>query len=176
MTRLALQIVGRYLAVLRSDSLADDLVGAALEGLVDAVHRVSTGEAMKDHDNLRGFVTSTIHRYVSEHLERHRAVHVPGRTVRHRRQHGQDSTGPGQIALDDPRVLRFRAEHPRELEVEIKDLLEAVIQSEDERTILRLRQEGLGDADIAEQMGLSKTTVFVIRQGLEKRFLEQLYG
>lgn len=176
LTRLGLQIVGRYLAVMRSDSLADDLVGAALEGIVDAVHRVSTSEAMTDHDNLRGFVVSTIHRYISEQIEKHSMVHVPGRTMRRKRKAGADVLEPSRIDFDDPRVIRYRADYSREREFEITDLLERAIESDEEREILRLRQEGFGDQEIAEQMGLSKTTVFVIRRGLETRFLEQLYA
>jgi len=176
LTVLGLQIVGRYLAVMQSDRLADDLAGAALEGIVDAIHRVSTGEAMIEHENLRGFVVETIHRFVSEELDRVTLVRVPGRSKRRFLAADENFVEPQQVSFGDPSIVRRHVTTAGVADVEIRELLDRVIENDQQREIIKLRQEGLTDTEIAETLGLSKTSVFVIRRDLETRFLELFYG
>ncbi len=173
---LGLQIVGRYLAVMGSDHLSDDLAGAAFAGIVDAIDRVAKGEAKMLHDNLRGFVVSNIHGFIADEINRQAVVRVPRSTQSAKRRAGEKIVKPTQVDFDDPAIEQRGSTPSCASEVEIKDLLEHVIESDQEQKILSLRQEGKTDEEIADDLGLSKTTVFVIRRGLENRFLELFYA
>lgn len=172
---LGLQIVGRYLAVMGSDRLADDLAGAALEGIVDAIHRVSIGK-VEIHSTFRGFVVSNIHRFISDELDRQELVRVPGRTIRRKLAEGDEFLRLQQVSLGDPSIVRRHVTQSGIRDFEIKELLDRVLENDQQREILRLRQEGMTDQEVADALGLSKTTVFVIRRDLETRFLELFYG
>lgn len=172
--RLAMQIVGRYLHRLKSDRLSDLLVSAALEGIIDAVHRVSAGSM--EHDNLSGYVTDYIHRYVSRALEDVPTVRVPRTTQQSARYRGETVRRPSRVGFDDPDLLRRTAKHDDINDFEIKEIIDKIIQSDLERRILELRQEGQTDAEIATALSLSKTSVFLIRKQVERRFLELFYN
>ena len=52
----------------------------------------------------------------------------------------------------------------------MRDLLESCCESDDDRTILRMREEGYSDREIAGTIGLKHTTTYLMRKELEKRF------
>jgi DNA-binding NarL/FixJ family response regulator len=155
--------------------LGDILVSAALEGITDAVHHVSSGEGLT-HDNLTGYVTDYIHRYVSRALEDQHTVRVPRTTMQDARAQGRTLICPSRVGFDDPALARRLAQHDELYDFEIKELVDKVVQSDMERKILELRQSGHSDAEIATELSLSKTSVFLIRKQVERRFLELFYG
>jgi RNA polymerase sigma factor (sigma-70 family) len=173
--RLSMSIVGRYIAVLHSDRLANDLVGAAMEGIVVAIDRVANGE-MK-HDNLTAFVTTWVHKLISVELERRQVVKVPERTVQDRRKKNLEAPPrPVRVDLNDPTVQRKVSRPSSEDDIEIKEILDRVVQNDLQKSILELRQQGKTDQEIAAELDLSKTSVFVIRKEMETRFLEIFYA
>lgn len=168
--RLAMQIVGRYLAVLgRNDKWADELVSAAMEGLVDAVEKVVAGQM--EHDNLTGYIVAYIHRYISQVLERRPIVRVPRQTNFDRKAAGLEPLRMQRVGLTD-----VPTEDIGHLDIEIKELLEKAVQNDQDRQVLELRQAGKTDTEIADELDLSRTTVFVIRKGIETRFMELYNG
>jgi hypothetical protein len=172
---LSMSIVGRYIAVMRSDRLANDMVSAAMEGIVTAVDKVVNGEMT--HENLTGYVTACVHRFISAELERRQVVRVPHQTISKRRQAGlEPPPKPVRVDMSDPAVLRKVARSGEELDFEIREILDRVLQNDLEKSIIELRQQGMTDQQVADELDLSKTAVFVIRKGIETRFLELFYA
>lgn len=167
-TLLALQIVGRYLRRLDSDQQADDLSGAALEGIVVAIDKVAHGSM--SHDNLTGYVTETIHRMISDYLVHAKLIYVPRETIRDAKRQGRQLPKLlKRVTLED--AAEQKASDVM-LESEVDEILSKLFNSDTERKIIECRREGMSDADIASFLGLSKTTVFLIRKEVESRFLE----
>lgn len=172
--RLAMQIVGRYLSVLRSDKWADDLVSAAMEGIGDALVKIVAGEMT--HTNLTGYITSYVHRYISRALECRPIVRVPRITNFDRKAAGLEPLRMDRVGFSHPSIIGCVSKDLGQFDVEIREIIEKVVENDQERQILELRQAGKTDAEIADQLDLSKTTVFVIRKGIETRFLELFLG
>ena len=49
-------------------------------------------------------------------------------------------------------------------------MIDACCESEDERTIVRLREEGYSDRKIAEMLNRSHSAIYKLRKKLEMRF------
>ena len=54
--------------------------------------------------------------------------------------------------------------------LELRDLLESCCESDKERTLLRMREEGCSDREIAEALDTSRTSIQALRKELEERF------
>jgi hypothetical protein len=55
---------------------------------------------------------------------------------------------------------------------DLRETLEACCENETELEILRLREEGYVDREIAERLGLPLTTTYVLRRTMYARFLD----
>ncbi len=171
-TRLALLIVGRYIAVYPKIAYyCDDMVSAAMDGTVEGVQHFGTE---CKHDNLVGYVRMFIHRKISEAILDSHTVRVPARSVSRHLKNDNKIIFPHRVPLSDD-CQKISANKPIS-DLEVEEILAKTVQNEDEQTILTARQEGRNDQEIAEMMGSSKTTVFLIRREMENRFLELMYG
>lgn len=168
--RLALGIVGRYMMVIENQTKSDDLVSAAVEGLCEGVNKIRH-EGLP-HTNLSGFLAEYIHRFISDYLDKFSTVRVPGRT---RRRLGTEFHAPATIELNSSLIdknLEIRL-HDLE-EIEVRELIDKISENDLDRKIIALRMEGHKDDAIGLQLGVSKTTVYLIRRDIEKRLLENM--
>jgi len=166
--RLALSIAGRYLSLIDNKSRSDDLVSAAVEGLCHGVNKIKN-EGLP-HDNLTGYLTECIHRYVSEFLESTPVVVMSGRTKRHYKQKGIKSKIPITQELTEAIIEKQFDALPLS-SIELDEILDKVVQSPTERSVIELRMEGRKDEEIGLLLGLSKSSVLLIRRELESRFV-----
>lgn len=159
--KLGLTIVGHYLEALKSRALLEELVSAMTEAILDAVNRFP---ANCTHDNLTGYITDVIHSKLSYTIERSSVIRVPGATQRtygHKPPKVEDIAGLRQgVAVRDDNLVTL----------EIKEQMDALCETDQERTILQLRYEGYTDQEIGAQLGLVRSTIWVIRQSIQKRF------
>lgn len=169
--RMMLSIVGRYMACLDNQSKSDDLVSAAVEGLCHAVGKIK--EDGLPHDNLTGYLVETMHTYISTAIERFPTVRVPGRS---KRRHQKFLPTPVTSELTDAVIEQhFDRRINSSSQMEADEMVEKIVQSPRERAIIEYRIEGYKDAEIAKLIGLGTTTVFVIRNTLQERFIT-LFG
>lgn len=169
--RLALNIVGRYMTLLDNKTRSDELVSAATEGLCHGVQKIKEGELK--HENLTGFLTEYMHRFISECLEKTAMVCVPARTKRHKKQHGEELLQPVTRELTNKVIeKKFDKKIKTTTDLELTEIIDKLVASELERSIIQLRIEGNSDLDVANQLGLSNTVVFMIRRDMQKRFVD----
>lgn len=187
--RLAMEIVGRYLFALKSDRWVDDLVGAALLGLCQGVTWVSEGR-LKD-DGLSGYLVSTIHRFISDCIDHSPLVRIPQRTLDYHRQIGKsEAKMPKTVSIDgivdfdrayNRGAFKRRALFGMECEpsvesdckiTDLREIISKIAMSDTHRKILELREAGHKDAEISEQLSLSSTTIWLMRQEMQQRYLE----
>lgn len=164
--RLCMQIVGRYLTYFKYD-LADDLVGEALLGLTETVHRAVT--KLRD-DYITPYIVASVHSCLSRFLRENKTVRVPARSQRHYKI-GQviisELTEESNIKQLEPDI--FDA-------IEFYDLLDKACKTSVDREILRLRCKLFSDEEISKSIGLSRSTVAKLRLAIEQRLKELYHG
>jgi len=156
--------------------LRDELIQAGMVSLVETVDRVARGleEGSTQLFSLR------IQRAIGETIEADGVVPVPESTSRMKRVKGE-SIGLKRVNMIDPdgypdnkpssRRLKYFAYDPRGMQA-VREMLEAACEDDTDREIMRLREEGYVDREIANVLGLSLTTVYVMRRAMYARFLE----
>lgn len=152
--------------------LRDDLRSAGYIGLVQAVNAMDKHEN-PENPNPTGYLSIAIHREIKRLADGEALISVPDRTQRDARKENRQIKAPTvhqgiPKSFDDQ-----KQDSPLEV-IELRDLLDSCCESDDERTILRMREEGYSDRDIADAIGLSHTTTYMMRRELEKRFQNKL--
>lgn len=147
--------------------LRDDLHSAGFVGLVQAVNK------MAEHVdppivNPTGYISVAI-------------THEIGKLVAKEENRGFARVPKGDRETGKvPFVTNFLPESLVDPEqeaaqevIEMRDLLESCCESDDERTILRMREKGHSDREIADAIGLKHTTTYLLRLELEDRFKQK---
>lgn len=153
---LAANIVGRYIATYNEDG--DALFSAALVGVCDAVDKIRKG--VMTHNNVTGYITDTIHGFISDELDKLRFIRIPRRT-----RHDHDYKIPDFVRHNLVECCVFDSN-----ELEVEEIKEKLIESDRDREILDYRLSGYSDPEIADLIGVSTKTVFVYRREMQKRY------
>lgn len=198
--RLSLTIVSRYLFVLGSNSLSEDLSSAAILAVTKTIDDVQNQKILMYDNNLTGVVVEHIHRAISLTLEHIPLIRIPGSTKRTWKKNGKEvRSAPKCIPLKDasgsasfeaymlqddewtPRQGWWKGGYkkPDLIESEIMECLSKVLGNETEREIAKLRQnftnhKPMSDREIGERLGLSHTTIYLIRKGIAERLKKEL--
>lgn len=159
--RLATSIVNRYLSYLNSNHsvMADDLDGAAIEGIVDAVDRIEKGKMQ--HDNVTGYIVYSIHNSINRCLKKSIPIHVP-----------RNHKIPCFLSLDENHHVKEGWHEFHDL-VEVKDELDNLIQNEIERKLIDLKIMGHSDTEVAAILGLNRTKLIRMKQSLRERYIQR---
>lgn len=171
--RLAMGIVGTYLSQLGSDQNADELVGAAMHAVCDAVGRVKRGhyalEAGNENQHFTAYVTIAIHREIANVFEQSQVVKISKYMRRIWAESGITFKAlPSCVSLTDMPIKTGSST------IEILEILDKVIRTDRERKIMDLRIEGLSDREIATKLRVSPMTVNNARSQIAARMLEHL--
>lgn len=150
----------------------DDMLSLGTLGLIEAVNKM-VEDGPKEDPKPTGLMSLCIQRSVGTITESLDGLRVPNRTRRRKIENGErvprrqevlldfEGVKNNEVFVDDPRKLR-----------DLRETLEACAENEVEHEILRLREAGLVDREIADQLGLSLTTIYVMRRVMYSRFLE----
>lgn len=157
--RLAVKIATQYAAVIPSKS--DDLVSAALLGLTTAVNWIAAGRC--PHDNIVGYIIVTIHRFCSEFIEYDSQVRIPRDAVK---TYGIDIAEHLASFEHNNDILDID-----ETDTHVRECIALAISNSFEDFVIRKREEGYTDAEIANMCGCSRQTIQLLRQDIYKRFL-----
>lgn len=171
---LVMTEVNRFLIFLpQFEHSRDDLIGYGMVGLVEAVNKMSESGKVEDA-NPTAFMAICVRRAIGAALEKEEDVRVPMRTRNRKKQQGVDvGLSKTETIFDDGEEESTSKyfHDPRPMQ-ELRLLLDACCETEDEREIMRLREEGYVDREIAGILGLPQTTTYVMRRTLYARFLE----
>ena len=147
--------------------LRDDLHSAGFVGLVQAVNKMAENKGsaiINPTDYLSAAITNEL------------------TTLRAK----EADTGFSNISAADRKEANLPAiihsvpesmEDPRQTAtqetLELRDMLESCCESDEERTLIRMREEGCSDREAAEALNMSRTSVHTLRKKLEERFNEK---
>jgi DNA-directed RNA polymerase specialized sigma subunit len=147
--------------------LRDDLHSAGFLALVKAVN------TMAEHDqpsnvNPTGYISVAITHEITRVIEKESAM---GLTSIPESEEGpvSDHDVP-QVGHDIPDSTSDVNESAVQGLFEMRDVLQSCCESDKERTLLRMREEGYSDREIAETLDLPHITTFRLRKELEERF------
>lgn len=152
--------------------LRDDLRSAGYVGLVQAVGAMAK-HSDPENSNPTGYMSIAIRREISRFSDNEDTISIPDRTQREARKENRPLDVPSVRRGIPKSVADSAPDASREL-AEMRDLLDSCCESEDERTILRMREEGHADRDIAEEIGLAHTTTYMMRRELEQRYQQKI--
>lgn len=147
-------------------NLRDDLTSAAFTGLVKAVNRLAVGKGPRSTDLSAPveFMGMWINRELRQLLEDESIV--PPHSSKHRaRSQGKELTLPAVV-----NVVPERFEVPSyEKELEMRDLIDACCDCEEERTFVVMREAGYKFAEIAVAINMPLSSTFVMARELDAR-------
>lgn len=168
--RLALTIAGTYYAILKSNRWVEDLVSAAMLGVAEGVDRLhEVGET--DANNPKALICQHVHRAISSMLDESKLIKVSRESQAMRQKQGRDRVEEyTRIYSDDDNELALDSIPDRGSDTHtVEEVVDNAIDNQLEADIVRLRLEGFTDNEIADQLGISRQTVQVIRQDLDVR-------
>lgn len=135
--------------------LADDLVSEGILALTQAVNDLAEMETPEDGGNPTGFISRRIGWALSGCVKSHE---------RHKMIPGAIDGEEGYKPPSKPVVV-----DPKEM-IELKDLLDASCQTDEDRVILQLRYQGSTDDEIAKRLSITRRAVSKRRQFILTRF------
>jgi DNA-directed RNA polymerase specialized sigma24 family protein len=163
-TKLVMHKVESWLSVFPTlEYLSDDMVSEGLLAVTKAVNKIAEGD-LPETNNPTGYVSVAIHNGISNFAMDEATIRVPR------------SVAPDQRASVSARVFEgletdMAATMDHEELVDTKDILDSLCQTEYDRAIMDLRARGYTDAEVASQLGIPPTTVYMLRRELYERFV-----
>ena len=148
--RLGCAIAGRYVR-LGGDS--DEMVSAAMLGITVAVDRIK--RSLITHNNVTGYIIHYIHQHCAEALCLDRVIPIP--------QHNDTKIIVCPITNSVIIATGTRIG-------ELYETLEHITHTEVEKNIVFLRQQGYTDVEVANNLGISRSTVTKTRKRLLERY------
>lgn len=140
--KIAMYILKQYVQCYNAWHLRDELEGVAYSAIVHAVDRIRKGHLT--HTNFRDYVAQFIR------------LHLKNAILKSRKEKQCECDRPNRDAEKDL--------------WEAWQTLFAIVKNETEREIVFLRSQGFVDKEIADKLGVPKTTVFRIRKKLQQRY------
>ncbi len=153
--RLAFSIVSRY--VNSFPYFVDDLKSAAIMGVVIAVNKIAKN-SMDSHDNVTGYIVINVNYVIRREIQNNLAIQSPRNK---------------KVLLVTSGVswnVRTRHSQLSSQLYEIWDSVDSLTEDQLEKQILELRSEGHTDNEVAEFLGLSRSSVTRIRKNLFEKY------
>lgn len=170
---LVISKVDTFLKLLPGFShLRDDMISNGFVGLVEVVNQMAS-EGFVDNANPTGLMSLRIQSYLGKTIEGEQTIRVPARTQKRKQGTKDEITTPAREFTNytEEEMEEAFTYDPRAMH-DLRETLDACCESDAERTIIRMREEGYVDREIAEVLGLPLTTTYVMRRTLYARFLE----
>jgi len=170
--RLVLQICGGYVA--RYPKKKDDIVSAAMIGLVEAVDRMCAHV----HNNIGGYITIKVHSAIHKFLSEDHVIRIPQKQIKKMREenilpytinlHGKVQEDEDNTAYTNDAEISLLPPQYDENDYEIHDFLNYL--STQEQEVLKLRLENHTGRDIAKILRISPARVSQILDDIGKKF------
>lgn len=162
-TALVMHKVDSWLSVFPTLAyLCDDMVSEGFYAVTKAINKIAEGD-LPETNNPTGYVSVAIHNGISNFAMDEATIRVPR------------SVAPDQRASVSVRVFEgletdMAAMMDHEELVDLKDILDSLCLTEYDSAIMDLRTRGYTDAEVASELGLPPTTVYMLRRELYERF------
>ena len=148
--------------------LRDDLVSAGYMGLVQAVNNIAKGKVKKRAVN--AYIGRVVQLSLGHLIDDEHSIRVPRETDRRRRKNGRQIFLPAII-----NIIPETIETPSPFAaLELRDLLDACCECDEERTCMRLREEGYTFQEMARALKMPLSSTYVMFREVQARFFTRL--
>ena len=162
---LVIDKVDRFVAVHRdAEHLRDDLISEGFVALTTAVNKMAEA-GPRESPNPTGLISHHIGRRLQDAVTQV-GFGASARTV----SRGVET--PKLVSLPDEFDAPSRAADPIAM-LELRDTIQACCESREDKVIIRMRESGSTDAEIAERLNTSVASIYRMRQAIYERFLEK---
>lgn len=158
--RLAMSIASGYAA--RAYHKADVFVSEAMFGIMYAIRKAP--EKLKDN-GLTPYIVACVHRFCFRAWTNDQVVRVPLSTRSDRKKRNLETVFP-KVQWLDPSMPIGSVQSLAEL----KDMVDSCVKNQFEKAVIGLRSIGYNDAEIAEQLKCSVTSVRQSKLNVKERF------
>ncbi len=148
--------------------LRDDMTSAGYTGLTKAVNRI---KRLSDRAKVTSYLSVAIRRDIRRLLATEATIYVPPRSQQKARAKGKP--------IEPPCVVNRLPERPRLSndacgDTDARDLFESCCTSDDERTLLAMREAKHTYGEIARAIGRPLSSTYVLGTALEERIQQKL--
>lgn len=149
--------------------LRDDMIGEGFFGLTKAVRLMSESGA-KEGANPTGYISFWIKKHIGLVVDGEYANGACSTTIADRKSKGEEL--PHQVPMPTTVREMYNVDDPNSL-MELRDLIYACCETEEDRVIVDMREKGYVDKEIAATLDLPITTTYMMRRAIYARFLEK---
>lgn len=144
--------------------LRDDLVGEGNLALVEVMNHIGTGNVKAG--NVTGYLSLSIQKRIGQAIDGEMFT-TSKHSVRRWRREGENANPLHKVPNSD--FVLSQLENDTRKEADLLDAILDCCESDEERAIVDLRIKGYKDDEIASQLEISKTTIFMLRRQLYQR-------
>lgn len=145
--------------------MREDLVSEGNLALVESVSLIK--ERGVENTNITAYLWTAVLKSIGHYVDDE--LYSSDRTARRRRQNGDEQEILHKVPNSD--FVLGNLEHDPRDEADLLDLVQGSCRSDEEWAIVDLRIKGYKDQEIARQLDMPKTTVFMLRRELYQRVL-----
>jgi RNA polymerase sigma factor (sigma-70 family) len=138
------------------EHLKEDMTSEGDLAVVRAIDSIKRGER-PDSSNVTGYVSVSIVNAIGEFLDTSTLIRIPRWT---------DETCP---VIETLYEVGLQVQPPNE-EVELRDLLDTVCQSDQDRAIVDLLSRGYTEREVASQLDMAQQTVNMLKLEIHERY------
>ena len=148
--------------------LRDDLVSAGYIALVKAVNNIAKGKV--EMKAVNAYIGRVVRLSLGHLIDDEHSVRVPRETDRRRRNNGRQIRLPAIV-----NIIPETVETPSPFAaLEMRDLLDACCDCDEERACLRLREEGHTFQEMARSLEMPLSSAYVMFREVQARFFARL--
>ena len=147
--------------------LRDDLHSAGFVGLVQAVNKMADGAAIINP-------TDYISAAITNELTALRTKEADNGFAKIATADRKEAKLP-TVIHSVPESVEDSKQAATQGAFEVRDMLESCCESDEESTLIRMREEGCSDREIAEALNMSRTSAHTLRRRLEERFNQKYH-
>lgn len=160
--------------------LRDDLLSQGFVGVTQAVNKMANPDTEDDvaepveNCNPTGYISLYIYHRLGELIDIEQGIRVPGRSLRRKLGDGSMTAAPvkeSSLTVED--LLDAQGQQDPRSMIDLEDEINGCCETATERSIVEHRANGSSDEEIAAILGVSKTTVYMMRREIYARFLSR---
>lgn len=136
----------------------DDMTSEGYVAIVKAVDTIGQGET-PDNSNVTAYVSVAIVNTISDYLDGNDLIRIP---------HGSSDASPSIEQLFETSLIHSNLSSTLETE----DMLEAVCQTDQDRSVVNLLSRGYTEREVARQLDISQTAIHFLRTEIYERYTQ----
>lgn len=160
-------IAKRYVALWSVAYLWEDMISEGLVQVAIKIEEISDGLAMQNHDNISGFLRIRAFHAIGDWISMQQNIGTPKTQKKHAAKHGETLKIQSAQSVPCPEGEYYEIDSHM---VEVRDFLDSIPSTEEERLVMKMREEGCSFEDIGQLLTMASSTVHALLQDIYARY------